>query len=231
VPVAVAAALTLPIALWALLSPTLAPAQEAPVRRLPDELRRLGSRARDLAFLGVMLPIAFNKLTYTGLQGILPLDGPSRFSLTASGVAALFALVGVSFGVAQGLGGLLADRFSPRAVTLTMLPLLLGALVAMGLSERLAVFVGALVAYVLTSSVVFTATLKQAARDHADATSYGGTYGVLGTLTDLMTIAGPLLLLNLYGASGARAFAQVSVLGLVFAAGYLVLGRTGGRVR
>jgi len=68
------------------------------------------------------------------------------------------------------------------------------------------------------------ATLQHAAQQHGQD-RYGGMYGVLGTLTDVMTVVGPLVLMNIYGAVGQGVFGAMALLGLVFLLGFFVLGR------
>ena len=71
------------------------------------------------------------------------------------------------------------------------------------------------------------ATMKHAARVHGTDDTYGGVFGVLGTLTDLMTIVGPLLFLNVYGVDPGAVFPAMAVIGTVFAGGYVWFGRSG----
>jgi MFS transporter, DHA1 family, multidrug resistance protein len=227
VPVAVASAAALLVTLAAFLIRSADDRRSAPAstRTVRDELRFILGLATSLGFIGLMLPIAFNKVTFSAFQGLLPLYGPAQLGLGTRGVTALFALTGVCFGVAQGVGGWLADRVDPRRVVLaTTLPLL-GALSVLAWREEVTVFTVAYAAYICCSSIIFTATMKHAARVHGTDDTYGGVFGVLGTLTDLMTIAGPLLFLNVYGVDARAVFPAMAVAGIMFAAGYVWLGR------
>ena len=176
----------------------------------------------------MLLPIAFNKLTFSAFQALLPVHAGGALHLplgvaTAGvySVTGLFALTGVCFAAAQPLGGWLVDRFAPRAVILALTPPLLGALAALAFATTPFAFTWLYAAYVSASSVIFTATLKQAARAYGTEDTYGGVFGVLATLTDLMTVVGPILFLNLYGAAGAWVFLVMAVAGVPFAAGFL----------
>jgi hypothetical protein len=79
--------------------------------------------------------------------------------------------------------------------------------------------------YVAASSIIFTATLKHVARAFGTEQTYGGVFGVLGTLTDLMTIIGPLVFLNLYPLLSSRVFLAMALTGVPCALGYLWLTR------
>ncbi|MBI3185021.1 MAG: hypothetical protein HYZ28_23010 [Myxococcales bacterium] len=79
--------------------------------------------------------------------------------------------------------------------------------------------------YVCASSAIFTATLKHAGKAHGTDGSYGGVFGVLATMTDLMTVVGPLLFLNVYAHGERGVFYVMALVGLPFAAGFLWLGR------
>jgi len=56
------------------------------------------------------------------------------------------------------------------------------------------------------------------ARNLAFHDTYGGLFGLLATLTDLMTIVGPLLFLNLYRAGGRLTFVAMAIIGVGFGA-------------
>jgi MFS family permease len=141
-------------------------------------------------------------------------------------VTALFAMTGVLFAIFQGAGGVLADRFAPRSVALVFtLPLLLS-LAALGFAEDGLRFAIAYGAYVSCSSVIFTATLKHAARAFGTNDTYGGVFGVLATLTDLMTVVGPLLFLGVYGPLQSGVFLLMAAIGVPAALAYAFLSRS-----
>jgi hypothetical protein len=79
--------------------------------------------------------------------------------------------------------------------------------------------------YVSLSSVIFTCTLKNAARAYGTEDTYGGVFGVLGTVTDAMTVVGPLLFLGIYGVSGTAVFPAMALIGVPFALGFLLAAR------
>jgi MFS transporter, DHA1 family, tetracycline resistance protein len=218
-PVYVALGLTLPVIVWSFARRT-APRAAAPVRTVRAELRSLTGLALNLAFVGLMLPIAFNKLTFSAFQGLLPLVGPDQLGVGSGGVTTLFIITGVCFGVAQPIAGWLADRVGPRAVVLGGGPFLI---VALGLQTwataliPYAVYYGL---YVVLASLMFTATMKHAATAFGTDDTYGGLFGMLGTLTDLMTIVGPLLFLNLYATVGPSVALYMGAAGIPFFLGY-----------
>jgi MFS family permease len=209
---------------WVALKPPESAVASAP-RTLQGELRQLGALGGNGAFLGLMLPIAFNKLTFSAFQGLIPLHGP-RLELSLREVTALFALTGVVFGAFQAIGGILTDRISPRVLVLALSGPLLVCLAALASAHGGTAFTMAYAGYIALSSVIFTATLKHAARAFGTEDTYGGVFGVLGTLTDLMTVVGPLLFLGVYGAWGADVFLLMAVIGTPAALGYALLSRS-----
>jgi MFS family permease len=199
------------------------PARHAP-KDLSSELRTLWGYARVPAFLGLILPVAFNKLSFTGLQSTLPLLGPDEFGLTTTGVAALFGATGVLFGLAQVVGGVAADRLRSLRVPTVVGATLAISLVGSARSETLAGFTVAFCAYIVCSSFVFAWTLRTLAA-RSDKESYAGVFGVFATITDLMTIVGPPLTLNLYGNMGRSAFSVLAVVALPFYVLFIALSR------
>ncbi|MBI5495588.1 MAG: MFS transporter [Deltaproteobacteria bacterium] len=225
IPVAVAASVAALVtaAAWFVPLPTTGVGTPRTLRGELDLLRRL---CVDVGFLAALLPIAFNKLSYTALQGLLPLYGAEMLGLGPRRITAIFALTGIGFGVAQVAGGWLADRLRARAVVLVCLVPLLGGLALMGRPGDVVAFAAGYGVYVLASSVVFTATLKHAAETHGSADTYGGMYGLLGTATDLMTVVGPAVFLNAYRARASSAvFTDMAATGLVFAVVFAVAAR------
>ena len=194
-------------------------------RTLRGELEALRGLAASAAVLAIMLPVAFNKLTFSAFQGLVPLVATDVLHVGDRGVAALFVTIGVVFGVAQPLAGALADRFSPRSVVLATLPLQLAALAALAFVAGPWAFGGVFGAHILGQSVVFTATTKHAARAHGTEKTYGGVFGLMGTLTDLATIVGPVVFLNVYAAAGARVFVVMAAVGVACALVYAARGR------
>lgn len=224
-PILVALTVAAALSVWLYVAPP--PSRAAVTQRtLRGELALIARLAGSVTFIGMVLPIAFNKLTFTAFQGLIPLHGPNVLRLDLREVTGLFAMTGVLFAVFQGVGGLLADRFAPRAVALVFTVPLLASLAALawaGDGVRFAIAYGA---YVSCSSVIFTATLKHAARAFGTDDTYGGVFGVLATLTDLMTVVGPLLFLGLYGQLGGDVFLAMTAIGVVSAIAYAVLSRS-----
>ncbi len=224
-PILVALGVAAALSLWLVVAPPPSRAAVSP-RTLRGELKLIGSLAGSAVFIGMVLPIAFNKLTFTAFQGLIPLHLPNVLHLGMREVTALFALTGVLFGLFQGLGGVLADRFAPRAVAIVFsVPLLvsLAALSRAGDGLTFAIVYGT---YISCSSVIFTATLKHAARAFGTEDTYGGVFGVLATLTDLMTVVGPLLFLGVYGGLGSSVFLLMAAIGVPAALAYAFFSRS-----
>ncbi len=228
-PLWVAIALTLPVLLWALLRPS-GPAPAPACTTVRAELGRLARVGRDLAFVGVALPIAFNKLTFSAFQGLLPLYGPDHLDLGPRGVTGLFIVTGVCFGAAQPVAGWMADRVGPRRLILAAVSPLFASLVLQRFADGPWTYGAAYAGYVATASLMFTATLKHVTVRFGSDDTYGGLFGMLGTLTDLMTIVGPLLFLNLYARVGADIGPWMAVCGLPFFVGWWIWGRRRPRV-
>lgn len=131
------------------------------------------------------------------------------------------------FAVAQPIGGALVDRAPTRRIVTACLPPLLLALAGLSFVTDLGTFAVVFGAHVFAQSVVFTATMKQAARDHGTASTYGGVFGLLATLTYTMTVLGPLLFLNVYGAAGRLVFAVMAGVGALFVTGWALGPRLG----
>ena len=70
------------------------------------------------------------------------------------------------------------------------------------------------------SSIVFAATTKHAATSFGTNDTFGGLFGLLSTLTDVATIVGPLLFLNLYASSAAGVFVWMAAIGVPCALAY-----------
>jgi MFS family permease len=222
--VAVALLFAAVITAWSLTVKSPVRPEPAPGRTIAAELSRMTALLKDPAFVGLGLPIAFNKLTFSAFQGLIPLYGAKELGLGTRGITGLFALTGILFGAFQAVGGVLADTFVPRRVVLACTLPLLASLGAMAVSQDPWVFTAAWGAYVAFSSIIFTCTLKNAAKAFGTEDTYGGVFGVLGTATDLMTVVGPLLFLGIYGASGTAVFPAMAAIGIPFALGFVVLG-------
>ncbi|HVJ92212.1 MAG TPA: MFS transporter, partial [Labilithrix sp.] len=206
----------------------------APVGRLDEEkpmrerLGELAQMARSPLFWALTLPVGFNKLTFSSLQGILPLYGARGLGLTTTRIALLFVLIGVCFGVAQPVGGALADRFAPRAVSIAFMPPMLLALLGMSMTRAFATFTIAFATYIFCSSLIFAATMKHTAAAFGTNDTYGGVSGIFATVTDLMTIVGPLLFLNIYGVADGAVFEWMAGVGVAFMGAFVLFGRDRG---
>lgn len=224
-PLAIAVLVALLAFAWSFLERKRGAERPRPPRTLKEELGQLAALGRNVAFVGTLLPIAFNKLSFTGLAGVLPLHAKRFVGLELGGVTVLFGLLGVTFGLAQPLGGALADRFAARKVVLLAAPLSLASLAAMSFLLEPVPHALALVGYVAGSSVVFAVVLKHAADAHGSAGTHGGVFGVIGTSTDVMTVLGPLVFVNAYQAWPRALYALMASVGVVFFVGFWALGR------
>jgi MFS family permease len=136
-----------------------------------------------------------------------------------------FALIGITFGVAQPMGGALADRVDARAMVVTLLPVVVAALVALSFAPSPGAFVAGCVVYSLAASTIFAATMKLAARVYGSDQGHGSTFGAIATLTDVMTVVGPLLFLNAYAHMTRATFALMAIACAPFAWAFAVWGR------
>lgn len=195
-----------------------------PARTVRSEVSALATLAATAGFFALALPIGFNKLTFSAFQGLLPLVARGTLHVGDRGIAALFVTIGVTFGIAQPLAGALADRFAPRRVVLATLPVLVGALLALAFLTGPWAFGAVFGVHILAQSIVFTATTKEVGRAFGAEGSYGGVFGLMGTLTDLATIVGPLVFLNVYGQTGPRVFVIMAGVGACSAVAYAAFG-------
>ncbi len=196
-----------------------------PRRTVGEELRALVRLASSLAFVGAVLPIGFNKLSYTGLQGVIPLHGEAVVHLSLQGITTLFAVLGVTFAVAQPVGGFLSDRFRARSVVLWVGPIALLSLGSMSLTIDPLAYGAGLFGYAFFSSVIFAVILKLTADRFVGPGAHGGVYGLLGTLTDVMTVLGPLVFVNAYTAWPKDIFLVMAGTGALFLTAFVVLTR------
>jgi DHA1 family chloramphenicol resistance protein-like MFS transporter len=203
------------------------PPETRAVRNLGDELRAMRGLFLDVALLAAVIPVAFNKLTFSAFQALLPIHGKEVLGLGHRGVSLLFLATGVTFAAVQPLGGWLADRFHPRTVSLALTPVLLFILVSMSLvpSTPFAPFVVAYVSYVAVSSLIYIATLKLVTRTHGSPGRYGGLYGSAATLTDPWTVVGPIVFMNAYAGARNRTFAIMAGVGLLSGAVFALATR------
>lgn len=224
-PILVALALAL-VALVAVALSFEGPAAPAgPPRVVSDDLRAIGRMARSGTFVAIMLPLAFNKLTFSAYQGLLPLVGADALSVGHGGVAALFVEIGVIFAVTQPFAGALADRVDARRVAVVGLLVEAVTLVMLAAARDPFAFAAVFGAHIVAQSVVFTASTKHAALAFGAKESYGGLFGVMATLTDSMTVVGPLVFLNLYAPLGARVFLVMAAVAAAVNVAYLLAPR------
>lgn len=230
VPVGVAVAASAVAALVALArmrTPHRRASSAAPAR-FRDDMANIAALARDLAFLGMAAPIAFNKLTYSALQAIIPLHGATELAMPTREVMIVFGLIGVTFGVAQPIGGALSDRIEPRKIVVALIPGVLFSLALLTRATTFRAFAIGCVVYSITASTIFAATMKLASREYGAEKGQGSTFGAIATLTDLMTVVGPLVFLNVYARLGRFTFAAMALACVPFAA---VFWRWGPRPR
>lgn len=222
-PVIIALVLSVAVTLWATVTPL--PGGEAPAHRatLVGELVRLRRFVASLAFIGLTLPVAFNKLTWTAFQGLIPVVGPKSLGTDAREVALVFVAAAIAFGVGQPLGGVLADRIPPRRGVLWLMPVVvvtLPGLVSAGRSGAALAFF----AYAVLGSVVYSLVVKEVALAVGGKPGAGAGIGVFQTVTDSMTVVGPPLFLGLHALVGRMTFAAMAGVGAVFFLGYAWLG-------
>lgn len=221
--VALAAAVAMLVFLLVVTAPATAERAARTVRGEVAALARMSARPD---FIGLVLPLGFNKLVFSGMQALLPLWGADVLGLGVRGVTGLFALSGVVFAVVQPLAGALADRLDPRAVIVACAVPMMIAIGFLGEAPGGASFAALFGGYILLSSVIFAATLKHAGRAYGEVGgAYGGVFGVVQTLTDLMTLVGPVLSLVLYQTRPGQLFPVVAAIGVPFQIGFVLLTR------
>lgn len=192
-------------------------AAAASTRERVRELRRL-VMSRQL--LGIALPVAFNKLMTSGFFALFPLLVAQHFGGEKMITAAFFLASGLSFVVAQLIGGRLADRYPLAALLRAYVPLLLLATGALGWMRTPFAFGGALLLQTFLQTCILLACLRALATFEGGsgkaADQFGGLFGALATSTDLFTIAGPPLALLLFSRFGLGAFWALSAMGVLF---------------
>jgi MFS family permease len=190
-----------------------------PPRTLGEELREMRSLFLRGALFAMVLPIAFNKLTFGAFQALLPVYGEEHLSIGHRGVSLLFLATGVSFAATQSVAGRLVDRVSPRSVCLVLSVVLLIDLLSMSLfrGERTVFFVSYIL-YIVVSSIIFVATLKLVTTTFGEGGKrHGGLYGSVATLTDPFTVLGPILFMNVYSSIKTQTFATMAAIGILSA--------------
>ena len=195
--------------------------EEREKRTLRGEVAALARIGRDPAFAGLLLPLTFNKVTFSGFQALLPLWGPAVLGIGIRGVAALFGLAGLIFALVQPLAGRAADRVDARILIVALAGPLLAVLAVLGRSDDPVTFTLLYTGYIVLTSTIFAATVKHAGKSASGG--YGSVFGIVSTATDLGTIAGPILFLSLYDGARNVLFPIVAACGVPFALGFLVL--------
>jgi MFS family permease len=191
-------------------------------RTVRGELAKIYAAMRDPDVSLPALPIAHNKLAISGFLALFPISVVHDFGAPPARVAVLFLVVGIVFGVTQPLAGWIVDRYSPRlVVSLLLLPVLVSC-AALALPRTLAAFSPVLAGNVALQSIVFTGVLKQVSVAKGARDAYGGVIGSVATLTDLATIAGPLVVLRAYPHIGVLVFPLVASTGILFHVPYLL---------
>jgi len=193
-------------------------------RSLRDELDHVLGVVGDRRLLAVAIAIGWNKLTFSALQGLLPIALREE-GRTLTGVGVVFLLIGLTFGAAQAGFGALADRAPMRPLVVGGLVVAAAALGAVG--GKVVPLVGGFFVYVAATSLVFAAGLKAAGQRGRETRGTGTAFGAVGTATDLMTVVGPALFLPLWGRAGSTvALGAMVGVALVAMTLVLLLGKT-----
>jgi predicted MFS family arabinose efflux permease len=188
-------------------------------RSLGDELAHVVEVVSDRRLLAVAIAIGWNKLTFSALQGLMPIALRDE-GRTVTEIGLVFLLIGLTFGAAQAGFGALADRAPTRPLVVGGLVVAAAALGAAG--GRAVPLVGGFFVYVAATSLVFAAGLKAAGQRGQATQGTGTAFGAVGTATDLMTVVGPAVFLPLWGRAGG-AVALGAMVGAAVVAMALVL--------
>ena len=189
-------------------------ATSASVARGTD-LKDLRSLLLDVTLLATIVPIAFNKLTFSAFQALLPIYGSEVLAFDRRWVSLVFLVTGVAFAAVQPLGGRLVDRFSPRSFVIALTPVLIAILFALSFVTGRASFLVGYVLYILVATLVFVAALKLLATHPGASTRMGAVYGGAATLTDPFTAIGPIVFMTAYAHVQTYTFALMAAVGLV----------------
>jgi MFS family permease len=179
------------------------------------ELKDLRSLLLDVTLLATIVPIAFNKLTFSAFQALLPIYGSEVLGLDRRGVSLVFLVTGVAFAAVQPLGGRLVDRFSPRRFVIALTPVLVAVLFALAFVSGRTSFLVGYVLYIVVATLVFVAALKLLATHPGASTRMGAVYGGAATLTDPFTAIGPIVFMSAYAHVHTYTFALMAAFGLV----------------
>lgn len=190
--------------------------------RVPS--RAFHGLALDAALVASVLPIAFNKLTFSAFQALLPVYGPEALGLDSRGVSLLFLGTGVVFAAVQPLGGFVVDRFPSRTVSIALTPLLVAVLASMSFVTRPASFVALYLGYIAVASIIYVATLKVLVSTQGPDARLGALYGSTATLTDPAMVLGPVIFMGAYATLASYSFVVMAAVGL--AVGGLFVGCT-----
>jgi MFS family permease len=222
-PLFVAAGATLIAAVGvALTLPSRRAAATAEHRKLGTELARVVSALRDPDVATAALPIAHNKLALSGYLALFPISVVADLHAPERHVAVLFVVVAVAFALSQPLGGWLVDRFRPRTIVALMIVPALVSCAALAIPRSVTSFALVLAPNIVLQSIVFTGALKEVTVAKQARDAYGGVIGSLATVTDLLTIVGPVLVLLVYPRIGASVFPLIAGAGIVFAVPYFM---------
>lgn len=158
------------------------------------EFKLLGKFAANVPLLFIVAPILVDKMMLNAFLPLIPLHGATlKLPPTSSVPSYLLGLLAATFAICQPIAGWLADRVQARRLVFANLLGLTGSLAALTVAWSLVSFVPFFFAYCVFASILMTVNLKLVGELYHNKGGQGRLFAVVGSVTDLGTVIGPML--------------------------------------
>lgn len=165
---------------------------------LRQEFGKVGTRLRDPAFWGMVLPLVAVKINFATMQAGLPLIGDHVLGVDLPHVSWLFVITAVAYALAQAIAGPLADRFDTRWLITATFLLMAPLLVLMAYQSTYSAFLPVYAVFSLLQCAGVLFSMKHLGAGLGE-TAQGRAFGLASAVGDMGMIIAPSALLPLFG--------------------------------
>ncbi len=192
-------------------------AKPAPTRTLGEATGALFAYLSAPAFLRLLPPIAFGKLSFSIMQPLIPVRG-AALGLEPRTVGLLFGMNGVLFALAQPLAARLSGRYGAERTAFAALCLAIVFVCAASIDHPHG-FAACVLLYATAGGVVFGAnTALVGEHHHAVHEDHAKVFAAMHMATDVGMIAAPIFFMWGYARAPSTSFAMLGTLGAILAA-------------